>query len=61
MAVEYHRLKRKGKDRCSGKEIQTYHVGYLKPPGSGYIKMKSTGIRVGTKEAERQVDRLAQQ
>jgi integrase len=61
MAIEYHLLKRKGKDRRSGKEIQTYHVGYLKPSSSGYIKMKSTGIRVGTKESERQADRLAQQ
>ncbi|WP_319561168.1 hypothetical protein [Marispirochaeta sp.] len=61
MAVEYHLLTRKGKDRRTGKEIKTYHVGFLKPNGNGYIKMKATGIRVGTKEAERQADRLAQQ
>jgi hypothetical protein len=53
-------LKRKGKDRRSGKEIQTYHIGFLNPNGKGYARMKATGIKVGTKEAERQADRLAQ-
>ncbi len=61
MAEAYHLLTRKGKDKHSGKEIRIYHIGFLNPSGTGsYIKMKSTGIRVGTKEAERQADRLAQ-
>jgi len=60
MATEYHLSKRKAKDRRTGKEFQTCHIGFLNPNGKGYARMKATGLKVGTKEAERQADRLAQ-
>jgi hypothetical protein len=60
MTGEYHLLKRKGKDKRTGKPIQTYHIGFLNPDGKGYAKMKSTVIKVGTKEAERVAIKLAE-
>jgi len=56
MTVEYHLLKRKGKDKRTGKQVETYHVGFINPNGKGYIKMESTGIRVGSKEAEQKYE-----